>query len=382
MKKPNRIISVLILIIFMFVFAACQSPSVQQTKEQPTYEKAYAQALSLGYSGTLEEFINLLKGESGESAYEIAIKNGYTGTEAEWLATLKGKSAYEIAVQNGFEGTETDWLASLKGEQGPAGKPGLTGEPGLTGQEGVNGLSAYEIAVSEGFEGSASEWVDSLTSQGGGFSISDIINAHNLISSVVELTSIYAEDSALASGVIITEQGHILTNAHCVVYDFQDIQNPIMYESVHAKLRNDETEYEVEIIDHDITKDLAIVKFVNVPQNIIAATMGNSDNLKIGDTAIVIGNAVGLGITAASGIISEVASSYIVDYMGAGTVEAIRTDAAVNPGNSGGALYDENGQLIGIITFKISSENYENLGFALSINFAQSYIQSILGSFD
>lgn len=388
MKKSKLATVFAVLTVIALLFTACIKTNGVDTKEPPTYEQAYAQAVSLGYTGSLEDFINILKGDSGDSAYDIAVKNGFEGTEAQWLQTLKGKTAYEIAVENGFEGTVTEWLQSLKGDQGEQGAQGEKGEQGAQGEQGLpgdngatgdNGLSAYEIALINGFIGTETDWLNSLLKDSNNNDISAIIKSYQLTLSVVEINSFYGESSGLSSGVIISNDGYILTNAHCVVYDFGEAPDTeVLFDSVVAKFRNDETEHEIEIIDYDITKDLAIVKFVQCPQNLNAIVLGDSDSLEIGDTAIVVGNAVGLGITAASGIISETPRNYTVSYIGVNPVEAIRTDAAVNPGNSGGALINKDGQLIGIVTFKIASDIYESLGFAISVNFAKSYIDSVL----
>lgn len=407
MKKIKLKVISTVLILCLLLFTACVKATNTEENNTPTYEQAYAQAVSLGYNGSLEDFISILKGETGDSAYQIAVDNGFEGTEEEWLNTLKGKSAYEIAVDNGFEGTQAEWLNTLKGEQGIQGEQGLTGQEGssglsayqiailngfegteaewlgtLGGQQGVagqDGLSAYDIAISNGFEGTQTEWVSSLLQDNNNDYISDIIYNNNLINSVVEIYAIYEDVEGAASGVIISEDGYILTNAHCVVYEYGDGIPDVFFESISVKFRDDDTEYQVDIIDYDTDKDLAIIKFVETLSNLNPVVLGDSDSIDIGNTDIVIGNAAGLGITAASGIISETAANYNISDSEEGVIiEAIRTDAAINPGNSGGGLFNKDGQLIGIITFKIVSELYENLGFALSVNFAKDYIDSVM----
>lgn len=117
-----------------------------------TGPSAYDSAVTNGFQGTVQDFLDSLKGEDGDdglpgvngshglSAYEIAQEAGFTGTEAEWLASLvgtpgqDGKSAYELAVGLGFEGDEATWILSLKGDKG---EPGLKGEDGVDGIDGV-----------------------------------------------------------------------------------------------------------------------------------------------------------------------------------------------------------------------------------------------------
>lgn len=132
----------------------------------------YEIAVDCGFEGTREEYIEQCRGERGYSAYDIAKQNGYEGTEEEWLASLRGKdgkSAYDIAVEHGYEGTEEDFVKDLKGETGKSAYE-IAKEHGFTGTEeewvdslkGENGKSAYEIAKDHGFEGTEEEWLASL----------------------------------------------------------------------------------------------------------------------------------------------------------------------------------------------------------------------------
>ena len=128
---------------------------------------AYDLAVEKGYKGTLEEWLESLKGSDGQngsdgkSAYELAVEKGYTGTLEEWLLSLNGtngsdgKSAYELAVEKGYEGTLDEWLESLKGSNGS------------DGQDGSNGKSAYELAVEKGYSGTIEEWLESLNGTDG-----------------------------------------------------------------------------------------------------------------------------------------------------------------------------------------------------------------------
>ncbi|MDD4316525.1 MAG: trypsin-like peptidase domain-containing protein [Clostridia bacterium] len=434
MKRRIRLTLVILLIITALLLFGCR-PSEQQ--QQPgTYEKAYAQAVSMGYEGSLNDFIAVLKGDSGESAYQTAVKLGFEGTEAEWLLSLQGKSAYELAVENGYEGTEAEWLDALIGSAGARGEDGLSayeiaavqgfegseaewllsliGASGETGEKGEQGLTAYEIAVGNGFEGSEGEWLTSLigargedgksaydiavlggfegtesqwlvsligeTGPAGETDISSIIEGNNLLDSVIEIhASIEGGEGGLSSGIIISADGYILTNAHCVSYETEEeVPQTLLYDEILGIFRDSEVEYSLEVVHYDLTKDLAVVKFTEAPAGLVAVTIGDSNALSIGDTSIVIGNAIGFGITASSGIIADTVQDYDVEYM-EGIVEAVRTDSPVNPGNSGGALFNGLGQLIGVVTFKIApSSLYEGLGFGISSNFAKAYIDSVI----
>lgn len=134
---------------------------------------AFDLAVEKGYKGTLDEWLESLKGSNGsdgqdgsngKSAYELAVEKGYTGTLEEWLLSLNGtngsngKSAYELAVEKGYKGTLEQWLESLKGSNG---------SDGQNGQDGSNGKSAYELAVDKGYTGTLEEWLESLNGTNG-----------------------------------------------------------------------------------------------------------------------------------------------------------------------------------------------------------------------
>lgn len=128
----------------------------------------YEIAVECGYKGTREEWLESIRGERGYSAYEIAIRNGFKGTEEEWLESLKGrdgKNAYELAVENGFDGTLEEWLNTVRGAEGKSAYE-LAVEHGFKGTEeqwlaslkGKDGKSAYELAVEHGFVGTEEDW--------------------------------------------------------------------------------------------------------------------------------------------------------------------------------------------------------------------------------
>lgn len=157
------------------------------------------------------------------------------------------------------------------------------------------------------------------------------------------------------SGVIISTDGFILTNNHVI-----DGAN-----NIKVTLR-DGTSYEAEVIGKDASLDIALLKVD--AKNLTAATFGDSDEIQVGDYAVVIGNPLGqLGGTVTDGIISALDRDVIIDSE---TMSLLQTNAAINPGNSGGGLFNSNGELIGIICAKASSDQteVEGLGFAIPIN--------------
>lgn len=173
------------------------------------------------------------------------------------------------------------------------------------------------------------------------------------------------ETSASGSGIIISEDGYILTNNHIVsstsnssYYQVSEATNLTVY------LFNDENPYKAEIIGSDAQTDLAVIKIDKT--GLTPAELGDSSSVKIGEFAMAIGNPLGLKSTVTSGIISalnrEVTTNDGTKYV------LIQTDAAINSGNSGGALVNSQGQVIGINTLKVSATGVENMGFAIPIN--------------
>lgn len=171
--------------------------------------------------------------------------------------------------------------------------------------------------------------------------------------------------SAEGSGIIISEDGYILTNNHVV----NSSSNSSFYEveeasKVTVKLYNDDTEYEAKIIGTDEQTDLAVIKIDKT--GLTAAELGDSDGVQVGEFAMAIGNPLGLSSSVTSGIISAV-NREVTDEDG-NTYVAIQTDASINAGNSGGALVNSQGQVIGVNTLKLSGTGVEGVGFAIPIN--------------
>ena len=161
----------------------------------------------------------------------------------------------------------------------------------------------------------------------------------------------YANNS-IGSGVVFSEDGYIVTNTHIISGN----------RLIKVKLYSGE-EFDANLIGADVNADIAVLK-INANSELKPINVSNSDDLKIGDKVLAIGNPYGIGISVSSGIISATGRDYGNPYL-----ELIQTDAAINPGNSGGALINENGNLIGINT-KIFSRTgaYQGLGFAIPSN--------------
>ncbi len=170
---------------------------------------------------------------------------------------------------------------------------------------------------------------------------------------------------AEGSGIIINKDGYILTNNHII----NSSDSSIFYEvsdaaKVYVYLFNDETPYEAKIVGTDEETDIAVIKIDK--NDLTPAELGDSNSVKIGEFSMAIGNPLGLGTSVTSGIISAVNRS--VTSNDGTTYNLIQTDAAINSGNSGGALVNAEGKVIGINTLKLSGTGIEGMGFAIPIN--------------
>jgi len=173
-------------------------------------------------------------------------------------------------------------------------------------------------------------------------------------------------ESGAGSGVIISSDGYILTCAH-VVDGASSITVTI-----------DDKDYTATLVGEDTTSDVAVIKIDAT--GLTPATVGDSDNLKVGQSVMAVGNPLGeLGGTVTGGMISALNRSVTIQGTSStNTMSLIQMDASVSPGNSGGGLFNMNGELVGIVNAKSSSSDAEGLGFAIPINDAIKVAQQLL----
>ena len=181
--------------------------------------------------------------------------------------------------------------------------------------------------------------------------------------------------TASGSGIIISDDGYILTNNHIVSTssesDFYEVSSAT---KVTVKLFNDETEYEAKIIGTDEQTDLAVIKIDK--NDLPKAEFADSDSIKVGEFAMAVGNPLGMESSITCGVVSAV-NREITDSDG-NTYTLIQTDAAINSGNSGGALVNSKGQVIGINTLKLQGEGIEGMGFAIPINSTEDVTSQLI----
>lgn len=328
-------------------------------------------------------------------------------------------SAYEIAVENGFKGTEQEWLASLKGNKGEDGKD----------------ITIQDLYKASGFEGTLEEFIAhyikdiDVTLQ----EDNDTAMLAKNVTSVVSICSGYQKKTIVKEGWLRTEktkvsgaegsgiiykietngeytEAYIITNYH-VVYggseltDNEDGISSDIYVYTYGARElfttgdEDKDKYLDEgkqmgdggdgiratFVGGAMDYDIAILKISDkdyLPTSAITeATFGNG--VVLGEKAFVIGNANGHGISVTSGAISvESESIYMKSSDGKRTVDyrVVRTDAAINHGNSGGGLFNAKGELVGITNAKSVEDETDNMGYALPVSQIKAVVDNILSN--
>ncbi|MBR2290014.1 MAG: trypsin-like peptidase domain-containing protein [Clostridia bacterium] len=216
------------------------------------------------------------------------------------------------------------------------------------------------------------------------YSETSVAVAEFALPSVVGITVTYdvqsfggtSQAEASGSGVIISEDGYIITNNH-VVNSSSDSYYYKLSEAKDVKVHlygdSEDTLYDAEIVGRDEETDLAVLKIE--ASGLQAIQIGDSSNLRVGEFVMAVGNPLGLESSVSAGIISAI-DREIDD--GGNSYVAIQTDAAINSGNSGGALVNSKGELIGINFLKASSTGVEGIGFAIPINSAMDTINDLI----
>jgi S1-C subfamily serine protease len=334
------------------------------------------------------------------------------------LTACRTISAYDLAVKNGYQGTEQEWLESLHGSDGKDGEDG----------KDLTAAGLYETAKKNGFEGSYLEFCQEVLQ----VDVQNNNDVDTIASNITSVVSIYCGFkkttyyggiggwgggfgggipqtqyyASAGSGVVIDldkEEGDalIVTNYH-VIYDADSDFETGISDSIYlytygahngfslqvgggyADVRGDgmQAAYVGGAMDYDI----AILKIEDseyIKNSVISeARFASSNNVQVGEKVYAIGNPDGAGIAVTEGIIS-VESEYIQMTSTDGTNKVVdyrvmRTDAAINGGNSGGALFNAQGGLIGIVNAKNVSTEVDNMGYALPITQVKNICDNIL----
>lgn len=248
--------------------------------------------------------------------------------------------------------------------------------------------------TSSGNDKATASTLTSSQKNSGEMSTKDIINKAE--PSVALILSEFSESqSSTGTGIVFSEDGYIVTNAHVITaeittyvnnnnsnrhsdpfsgffddfYNFgnRQTQKKIVKADKVTVTLNDEKEYEAKVVGYDSNTDLAVLKID--AKGLIPAEIGDSSVLEMGDKAVTLGYPLGLGLSASDGIISGLDKEMTVEVGGGtATMTLLQVDAAINPGNSGGPLLNAAGQVVGITSSKIVSSSVDSVGFAIPIS--------------
>lgn len=188
----------------------------------------------------------------------------------------------------------------------------------------------------------------------------------------------YQKGYAMGSGIIISTDGYIITNDHVISDGVEDCEITVNKTADDGTVT--ETKYKAKLIGTDERTDLAVLKID--AKNLTAAKLGDSDKLSLGDDIVIIGNPVLIGsdvttldTSVSKGVVSGLNRELSATGKG---LTSIQTDAAVNGGNSGGAMFNGYGEVVGIVDFKIVADETENLGFGITINEAKQVVEDLI----
>lgn len=248
--------------------------------------------------------------------------------------------------------------------------------------------------VSSGNDKATASALASSQKNSGEMSTKDIINKAE--PSVALILSEFSESQpSTGTGIIFSEDGYIVTNAHVITaeittyvnnnnsnrysdpfsgffddfYNFgnRQTQKKIVKADKVTVTLNDEKEYEAKVVGFDSNTDLAVLKID--AKGLTPAEIGDSAVLEMGDKAVTLGYPLGLGLSASDGIISGLDKEMTVEVGGGtATMTLLQVDAAINPGNSGGPLLNAAGQVVGITSSKIADSSVDSVGFAIPIS--------------
>lgn len=371
------------------------------------------------FAGCMED------GSNGKSAYEIAVDNGFVGTEQEWLESLKGEdgkdaTAPTVEIDDGgywvINGKATNVLAV--GVNGENGKDGVNGKDGKDGKDGTNGVNGHDgltptITISDdnywiingvktSIKAKGEDGKDGLNGKDGKTEIVNFNKAINkaLLSSIAiksqftkRVDGVSTSYTMAGAGVIIkddksTGTAYILTNYH-VLYDKNDIDGNSDKITCYLYGQYNISDYGMQatLVGGSMKYDIAVIKIQsNVYKESIAkpATFRNSEEINIGDNIILIGNPMGYGFATTAGVVSVPSENASVTQPNGLEYNnrLIRVDAAVNGGNSGGGMFDLDGNLVGIVKAKIVKEGIEGVGFVIPSNVAYNLAENIIANCD
>lgn len=290
---------------------------------------------------------------------------------------IRGKSAYEIAVDNGFTGTEKEWLLSLKGESGTN---GTAGRDGVNFNDGYTIVDLYnEMTQSGNFSGTLDDFIKAYFSPE---NKNDEETVNKAVTSVCSIVCSYNGTTTKSAGAGVfysvdksNGDAIIITNFH-VVYNENAGENDNFPQTINVYVYGSQVSgspysFEAKFEGGSTTYDLAVlsVKASDAIKNscVTAVKFADIYDLTLGETVFAIGNPSGNGISVTRGVLSVISEKITLKnaYGDQTSMRVLRFDAAVSPGNSGGGLFNDKGELIGIVNAKSVLTNVDGVNYAI-----------------
>ena len=263
----------------------------------------------------------LLRVLAGVGVVALGFGGGFGGAVA---ASRMGLTGSQVVVQQVQRSTDTDATTT-----------GSTGGTSMSVQQIASVVSPSVVAITTEQMSSSQTWF-------GGYYV----------------------QSGAGSGIVISQDGYILTCAHVVSGAT----------SVKVQLNGSDQSYDATVVGVDSTSDIAVLKIDAT--GLTPAVIGDSDKLAVGETTVAVGNPLGtLSNTVTQGIVSALNRQVTVED---NDMTLIQTDTSISPGNSGGGLFNANGELIGVVNAKSSYSEAEGIGFAIPINTAMDIAQQLI----
>ncbi len=287
-----------------------------------------------------------------------------------FIAGCSGKSAYDLAVDNGFNGTIEDYLDSLKGNDADS----------ITIKDIFESLVELGYYDSSQYTDFLNDYLNDYLKEQNDEEVTINNSLHSTVSICAYFTSNNSTSVSSGSGVIYklnqeTGEAYIITNHH-VIASSSTISSKINIYLYGLEYEN--YAYNTTLIGYSEENDIAVLKVnFDLDENAkyVQVPYIYSGRIYIGDSVYAMGNALGSGIAATKGIISYDSEYITTSY---GEIRTFRVDAALNSGNSGGPVYNKNGELIGIVDAKIVDESVEGFGYAIPISLVSNIADNII----
>ena len=350
------------------------------------YQSSYSSGYQSNGSGSASgnggsQHNNKKHGGGGKVACAIALAAVFgvcAGAGAYGISRVSGASTSSVAEASTDASTEGATLSIAENDNSSSTDASTEAASSDASTESASEDSSTSASASLGLQTSNAEAQEDTVTKIVEEDMPSIVAVYNNFTSTSQdfFGQTYSqEQTATGSGIIIGETDDellIVTNNH-VVADEDSLQVQFV----------DESTADANIKGTDSDMDLAViaVKLSDLSDDtknaISIATLGNSDNLKVGQSVIAIGNALGYGQSVTTGVVSAL-NREIADSENGTTNKFIQTDAAINPGNSGGALFDEYGNVVGVVYAKSSSVSIEGIGYAIPVNNVKELVAQMI----